>query len=225
VPSLSSWGHDFRKAYMRLGYLRETFPDIPLIACTATATTKVVDDIKKVLHLESSQCHIGSFDRPNIFYKVMYKDVIDADHIEGAQGHLIRFIQKQHERCDATSSKCSGIVYCHTRAETTDLAKAIQKNTRIGTEAYHGGLKAMERNKVQHAWTTGVSQIAVATVAFGMGIDLAHVRYVGKFQCNMMRERESLLIPLRLQNHYLYSSLEYGKVSRSFLSGVWSCGS
>jgi RecQ family ATP-dependent DNA helicase len=163
---------------MRLGYLRETFPDIPLIACTATATTKVIDDIKKVLHLESSPCYIGSFDRPNIFYKVMYKDVIDADSIEGAQGHLIRFIEKQHERCAITNSKCSGIVYCHTRAETTDLANAIRKHTRIGTEAYHGGLKVHERNKVQLAWTSGESQIAVATVAFGMGIDLPHVRYV-----------------------------------------------
>ena len=163
---------------MRLGYLRDTFPDVPLIACTATATSKVIEDVKRVLHLESSPCYVGSFDRPNIVYKVMYKDVIDAENIEGARGHLIRFIQKQHERCDSTSAKCSGIVYCHTRAETTDLAKAIQKQTRIGTEAYHGGLKVNERNKVQHAWTSGASKIAVATVAFGMGIDLPHVRYV-----------------------------------------------
>ena len=163
---------------MRLAYLRETFPDVPLIACTATATTKVIDDIKATLHLEASPCYIGSFDRPNIFYKVMYKDVIDAENIEGSRGHLIHFIRKQHERCDSTGAKCSGIVYCHTRAETTDLAKAIQKQTCIGTEAYHGGLKVHERNKVQHAWTSGESKIAVATVAFGMGIDLPHVRYV-----------------------------------------------
>jgi RecQ family ATP-dependent DNA helicase len=163
---------------MRLGYLPETFPDVPLIACTATATTKVIEDIKKVLHLESSPCYIGSFDRPNIFYKVIYKDVVDAENIEGSRGHLIRFIQKQHDRCDSSGAKCSGIVYCHTRAETTDLAKAIQKQTRIGTEAYHGGLKLNDRNKVQHAWTSGESKIAVATVAFGMGIDLPHVRYV-----------------------------------------------
>jgi superfamily II DNA helicase RecQ len=163
---------------LRLGYLRETFPDVPLIACTATATTNVIDDIKRVLHLESAPCYIGSFDRPNIFYKVLYKDVIDAESMDGAQGHLIRFIEKQHERCATTNSKCSGIVYCHTRAETTELAKAIHKHTGIGTEAYHGGLKVHERNKVQQAWTLGESHIAVATVAFGMGIDLPHVRYV-----------------------------------------------
>ena len=176
--SLSCWGHDFRKAYMRLGYLRETFPDIPLIACTATATSKVIDDIKRILHLESSPCYIGSFDRPNIFYKVLYRDVIDAESMEGSRGHLIRFIQKQHERCDSSGTKCSGIVYCHTRAETIDLAKMIQNKTRISTAAYNGGLKVNERNKVQHAWTSGESKIAVATVAFGMGIDLPHVRYV-----------------------------------------------
>jgi superfamily II DNA helicase RecQ len=163
---------------MRLGYLREAFPDIPLIACTATATTKVIDDIKRVLYLQSSPCFIGSFDRPNIFYKVLYKDVLDSETVEGAQGHLIHFIQKQHERCAKTNAKCSGIVYCHTRAETTDLAKSIQKLTSIGTVAYHGGLKDVDRNQVQHAWTSGSASIAVATVAFGMGIDLPHVRYV-----------------------------------------------
>lgn len=176
--SLSTWGHDFRKAYMRLGYLREAFPDIPLIACTATATTKVIEDIKRVLYLQSSPCFIGSFDRPNIFYKVLYKDVLDTETVDGAEGHLIRFIQKQHERCSKTNVKCSGIVYCHTRAETTDLAKSIQKLTSIGTVAYHGGLKDVDRNQVQQEWTSGAASIAVATVAFGMGIDLPHVRYV-----------------------------------------------
>jgi superfamily II DNA helicase RecQ len=149
-----------------------------MIACTATATSKVIDDIKKVLHLQSSPCFIGSFDRPNIFYKVFYKDVIDAENVEGAQGHLVSFIKKQHKRCEQTNSKCSGIVYCHTRVETNDLAKAIQKCTSIVTVAYHGGLKDNDRNKVQQSWTSGESQIAVATVAFGMGIDLSHVRYV-----------------------------------------------
>ena len=163
---------------MRLGYLRETFPDVPLIACTATATTKVIEDVQRVLNLQSSPCFIGSFDRPNIFYKVIDKDEVDAQHADGAEGHLIRFIQKQHERCSRAKTKCSGIVYCHTRADTTDLAKTIQKLTSIGTVAYHGGLKDVDRNQVQRAWTSGEALIAVATVAFGMGIDLPHVRYV-----------------------------------------------
>ena len=80
MRSLSCWGHDFRKAYMRLDYLRESFSDVPVIACTATATTKVIDDIKNVLQLQNSPCFIGSFDRPNIFYKVLYKDVLDKGH-------------------------------------------------------------------------------------------------------------------------------------------------
>lgn len=156
---------------MRLDYLRDTFPDVPLIACTATATTKVIDDIKKTLRLEQSPCYIGSFDRPNIFYKVKYKDSLDASSsvIGGAVGDLVRFIQKQHARCTKEHVKCSGIVYCHTRADTAELASAIRKGTGICTEAYHGGMKVDERNKVQQSWTSGESQIAVATVAFGMG--------------------------------------------------------
>jgi ATP-dependent DNA helicase RecQ len=154
---------------MRLDYLRDSFPNVPLIACTATATTKVIDDIKMTLRLEKSPCHIGSFDRPNIFYKVKYKDSLDSTSVGGAAGDLVRFIQKQHQRCVQKNVKCSGIIYCHTRAETAELASTIRKGTGIGTESYHGGLKADERNKVQHAWTSGASQIAVATVAFGMG--------------------------------------------------------
>lgn len=154
---------------MRLDYLRDTFPNVPLIACTATATAKVIDDIRKTLYLEKSPCHIGSFDRPNIFYKVKYKDSLDSTCVGGAAGDLVRFIQKQHQRCAEKNVECSGIVYCHTRAETAELASTIRKATQIGTEAYHGGLKVDDRNRIQQAWTSGASQIAVATVAFGMG--------------------------------------------------------
>jgi superfamily II DNA/RNA helicase len=163
---------------MRLSYLRDSFPEVPLIACTATATAKVLEDIKTALRLEKSPCYIGSFDRPNVFYNVRYKDSLDNLSSGGASKDLVSFIQKQHARCAKRNIKCSGIVYCHTRADTASLANAIRKETGIKTESYHGGMKADERSRVQHSWTTGESQIAVATVAFGMGIDLAHVRYV-----------------------------------------------
>lgn len=154
---------------MRLDYLRDTFPEVPLIACTATATAKVIGDIKKTLRLEDSPCFVASLDRPNIFYKVIYKDVVDATKIGGSTADLLHFIQKQHVRCAQNNVKCSGIVYCHTRAETAELASAIRKGTGIKTESYHGGMKVDERNKVQQAWTAGDASIAVATVAFGMG--------------------------------------------------------
>ena len=154
---------------MRLNYLRDTFPDSPLIACTATATSKVIDDIKQELRLTTSPCFIGSFDRPNIFYKVAYKDTIDATKIGGVAADLVRFIQKQHRRCEQENVKCSGIIYCHTRSDTVELASSIRKDTGLIAVAYHGGMKADERIKVQNAWSTGDAQIAVATVAFGMG--------------------------------------------------------
>lgn len=163
---------------MRLDYLRDRFPDVPLIACTATATAKVIEDIKKTLRLEQSPSYIGSFDRPNIFYKVKYKDSLNSSKVGGASQDLVSFIQKQHQLCFKKNVQCSGIVYCHTRADTEELASAIRKGTGIKTEAYHGGMKPDERQRVQESWTVGESQIAVATVAFGMGIDLAHVRYV-----------------------------------------------
>jgi superfamily II DNA/RNA helicase len=151
---------------------------VPLIACTATATTQVIDDIKTTLRLHDSKCHIGSFDRPNIFYEVRYKDSLEALAVGGATKDLVAFINKQHQRCDKRDLPCSGIVYCHTRADTTGLAAAIQKETGIRAVSYHGGMKADERTRVQQSWTCGAAPIAVATVAFGMGIDLAQVRYV-----------------------------------------------
>lgn len=176
---ISSWGHDFRKAYMRLNYLRDTYPDVPLIACTATATPRVIHDIKTILRLESSPCHMGSFDRPNIFYKVRYKATLDANsRTDGAKGDMVRFIQQQHKRCADKQVKCSGIIYVHKREDTTMIASLIRRETGIVAEAYHGGLKKAERMRVQQSWTTGEAKIAVATVAFGMGIDLPFVRYV-----------------------------------------------
>jgi bloom syndrome protein len=163
---------------MQLGYLRETYPDVPLMACTATATPAVLRDIKKVLLLEKSPCHVGSFDRPNIFYKVKYKDSLDAIRPGGAVGDLIDFVKKQHKKEDDASQLCAGIIYVHTRQDTMEIANTIRQRCGIATVAYHAGLKVDERNQAQENWTSGEAKIAVATVAFGMGIDLGHVRYV-----------------------------------------------
>lgn len=166
---MSSWGHDFRKTYLELDYLRITFPDIPLLACTATATTKVIADIKKVLQLEKCPCHVGSFDRPNIFYKVKYKDLLNSVNPDGALNDLASFIQNQSDRCRRKERPFSGIVYVHMRQDTAEVANAIQKKTGISTGVYHGGLKAADRTQVQEEWTSGKCSIVVATVAFGMG--------------------------------------------------------
>mmetsp|Transcript_4504 Transcript_4504/g.5212 ORF Transcript_4504/g.5212 Transcript_4504/m.5212 type:complete len:602 (-) Transcript_4504:46-1851(-) len=177
---LSSWGHDFRPAYRKLRWLRTSFPNIPCMACTATATPKVISDIREVLLLnkEDVPCNISSFNRPNISYEVRYKDSLDAMRPGGAIGDLIQLIKVQHEQATKESTPCSGIVYVHRRQDTSYIAEQISMAAGIKAAPYHAGLKNSERNAVQKNWTDGKIKIAVATVAFGMGIDLAHVRYV-----------------------------------------------
>ena len=178
--AVSEWGHDFRPAYRKLGYLRDTFPDVPCLACTATATPKVVKDIRESLRMpeESFPCHMASFNRPNISYEVRYKDALDGVVPNGSIADLIRFVKDQHAESKRKKNPCSGIVYVHKRQDTDVLANQIRKHAGVTAAAYHGGMKDADRKKVQGDWTGGVIKVAVATVAFGMGIDLAHVRYV-----------------------------------------------
>jgi RecQ family ATP-dependent DNA helicase len=147
------------------------------MACTATATPQVILDIQTSLQLQHAPVHKGSFDRPNIFYKVKYKDCLD-DPLQD----LVQYIAKRHEQANNNANNkneeyCSGIVYVHKRTDTTMLARAISR-AGIRAEAYHAGLKDAQRTKVQEEWSNNTIQVVVATVAFGMGIDLAHVRYV-----------------------------------------------
>ena len=175
---VSSWGHTFRPSYLKLDYLRQTFPELPLMACTATATPQVLNDIRKFLHLQGRPCHIGSFDRRNIFYKVRYRDLLEENSPRGATGDMVDFIKKQHERAQKNGTKINGIVYVHKQKDTAELAQILSKQTGIRAEGYHGGMKDVDRIRIQEAWTSGETPIAIATVAFGMGIDCPHVRYV-----------------------------------------------
>ena len=158
---VSQWGHDFRPEYMKLGRLRSLFPGIPLIALTATADKQTRDDILQRLDLKQAVCYAAGFDRPNIRYTVVDK------HKPFDQ--LSTFI--------AGRSGEAGIVYALSRKRTEEVAeKLVQAGMKAA--AYHAGLPAKERRRVQEAFLKDDLLIVVATVAFGMGIDKPNVRFV-----------------------------------------------
>jgi ATP-dependent DNA helicase RecQ len=158
---VSQWGHDFRPEYAQLGALRALFPEVPLVALTATADPQTREDIIRVLKLRHAARYVASFDRPNISYTVREK------HQPFEQ--LTRFI--------AAREGHAGIVYALSRRRVDELAEKLRaRGLRAG--AYHAGLGARDRGRVQDAFLRDELDIVVATVAFGMGIDKPNVRYV-----------------------------------------------
>jgi ATP-dependent DNA helicase RecQ len=158
---VSQWGHDFRPEYTRLSALREHFPQVPLIALTATADSQTRKDIIQVLGLEHCRHHISSFDRPNIRYSVLEK------HQPFQQ--LTRFMEKY--------SGEAGIVYALSRKRVEQVAEKLKQHG-VKAAAYHAGLSADVRVDVQEAFLRDDLNVVVATVAFGMGIDKPNVRFV-----------------------------------------------
>ena len=157
---ISQWGHDFRKEYAALGLLKEHFPDVPIIALTATADKQTQQDIIKRLNYQPKQ-YIASFNRPNIHYHVAIKN--------NPVKQLHQFLQ--------TMPQQSGIIYCGTRAGVERLTIKLQA---LGyrVRAYHAGLSHTERREAQSLFRHDNIDIIVATIAFGMGIDKPNVRFV-----------------------------------------------
>ena len=158
---VSQWGHNFRPEYQQLGALRYYFPDIPLVALTATADAQTRDDIVHVLGLDKASCHVTGFDRPNIRYTVLEK------HKPFDQ--LLRFLDGREGQ--------AGIVYALSRKRVEEIAGKLQAKG-IQAQAYHAGLPAAHRRQVQEEFLRDELQVVVATVAFGMGIDKPNVRFV-----------------------------------------------
>jgi ATP-dependent DNA helicase RecQ len=158
---VSQWGHDFRPEYVQLGALRRRFPTVPMVALTATADPQTREDIVRVLDLQHATRYVASFDRPNIRYTVREK------HQPFEQ--LTRFLGSRDGQ--------AGIIYALSRRRVDELAeKLAARGLRAG--AYHAGLAAAERGRVQDAFLRDELDIVVATVAFGMGIDKPNVRFV-----------------------------------------------
>ena len=158
---VSQWGHDFRPEYIDLGRLRELFADVPIIACTATADPQTRDDVRARLSLSGAPCFVAGFDRPNIRYTV-----VDKRHPADQLGAFVR------ERAGQ-----SGIVYCLSRKRTEEVAERLAA-AGVPAAAYHAGLPAGERDRVQTAFAHDQVEVVVATVAFGLGIDKPDVRFV-----------------------------------------------
>ncbi len=158
---VSQWGHDFRPEYMQLGQLAELFPGVPRVALTATADKRTREEIVQRLHLENAERFLSSFDRPNIFYRIVPK--------EQPRKQLLGFLAER--RGDA------GIVYCMSRKKVDDLAAFL---TEQGFPAlpYHAGLPSELRAYHQKRFLNEEGLIMVATIAFGMGIDKPNVRFV-----------------------------------------------
>jgi len=158
---VSQWGHDFRPEYVRLGALRQYFPNVPLIALTATADPQTRQDILHHLGLGNAAEHIAGFDRPNIRYAVAEK--------QKPQRQLRDFLARQGDG--------AGIVYCLSRKRVEQVAERLQKEG-FRAEAYHAGLPSDQRQRIQEGFLRDEVQVVVATVAFGMGIDKPNVRFV-----------------------------------------------
>jgi ATP-dependent DNA helicase RecQ len=157
---VSQWGYDFRPSYLKITGLRELLPGVPVLALTATATPRVVEDIMDRLGFGERNVFKKSFERKNLVY--------DVEHCEDKIQRMVKIIRE---------NPGSGIIYVRNRKKTKDIAIELQKE-RISADFYHAGLIHSERSRKQEEWQKGKTQIIVSTNAFGMGIDKPDVRIV-----------------------------------------------
>jgi ATP-dependent DNA helicase RecQ len=158
---ISEWGHDFRPEYRELKKLRTHFPDVPVMALTATATERVRADIVKQLKLREPRFYVASFNRPNLIYRIVPKTA--------PYEQLLEFIRSRPDD--------SGIVYCASRKSAESLARNLNEDG-VSAKPYHAGLTNPERTKNQEAFLRDDVHVVTATIAFGMGINKPNVRFV-----------------------------------------------
>lgn len=173
---VSNWGHDFRPDYKKLSFFKLKYPNIPMIALTATANNHVQNDIISNLKLRNPVILKQSFNRDNLFYQVLPKD----KHTLPILLHCINTIFKNQ----------TGIIYCHSKSSCEKLAKLLQ-DAKISCAFYHAGMGTNQRLIIQRKWQNDQIKIIIATIAFGMGIDKSNVRFVFHYT-----------VPRTLENYY-----------------------
>lgn len=190
---ISEWGHDFRPTFKELRWFRDTFPDVPIICLTATATARVRQDVINTLGLTESRLKVFTMttNRKNLHYEVRFK-CDDQEHYPD----FLRWIKGVHKRraedpvrrAELMSNNerldnFSGIIYTLFRQDCEDLAARLRADG-IGARPYHAGLLSKEKNETLHRWVNNEPgyDVIVATTAFGMGIDKENVRFVVHWQ-------------------------------------------
>ncbi|XP_053097643.1 ATP-dependent DNA helicase Q1 isoform X1 [Pangasianodon hypophthalmus] len=164
VHCCSQWGHDFRPDYKLLGILKRQFPKVPLIGLTATATSSVLKDCQKILCVQDPVTLTAPFNRPNLYYEVRFKDSEDSTK------EIATLIKGRYK-------DQSGIVYVFSQKDAETVSAELQQRG-ILAQPYHANMEPSDKSLVHHQWASKKIQVVVATVAFGMGIDKADVRFV-----------------------------------------------